>query len=292
MKAMRNRPALLFSIVALAWVTGCGRQGTKSGPANPKLVALIPGDTIAIVGGRMEPLRKAGLVPPLDKMAAETGFNPATDLDEFLLAYNGKSAALLATGRFDATKLTQKLEQAGAKAEKHAGTTIWSNGEQGVALVSSDLAVAAPNSMVRAILDRKVGLNPSLGELLQGLPGDATVWAVSAGGIALPIPERSNLANLEKILSQVESLVAFANVASGVRASATATSVDDAAAKQLHDGLRGLLGLARLTTPKERTDLLKIYDAIDIRQQGRQTRVNAYLGSDDVNRLLDFARSR
>jgi hypothetical protein len=97
---------------------------------------------------------------------------------------------------------------------------------------------------------------------------------------------------LEKILSQVESLVAFANVASGVRASATATSVDEAAAKQLHDGLRGLLGLARLTTPKERADLLKMYDAIDIRQQGRETRVNAYLNRDDVDRMLDFAGGR
>lgn len=253
---------------------------------------MIPGDTMAVAGGRMEPLRKAGLVPPLDKVAAQAGFNPATDLDEFLLAYDGKSAALLATGRFDTIKLTQKLEQAGAKGASHNGATIWTHGERGVALLSSDFAVTGPTRLVRSILDRKGGLNPSLAGLLQAVPGDSTLWVVSAGAIALPVPERSNLANLGKILDQVESLVAFAHVASGIRFSATAASVDETAAKQLHDGLRGLVGLARLTTPKERPDLLKIYDAIDIRRQARETRVNSYLSRDDVDRLRTLASSR
>ena len=292
MKAMRNRPILLLSIVALACLGGCGQAVKKNGPADPRLVAMVPEDTVAIAGGRMEPLRKAELVPDLSRFAAQTGFNPATDIDEFLLAYNGKSAALLAAGRFDNAGLAQNLENTGAKSEKYAQTTIWTNGDQGVALLPAGLAVAAPNNLIRAILDRKTGLSPSLSGPLQSVPGDAAIWAVSAGGIALPIPERSNLANLDKILSQVESLVAFAHVATGVRASATATSVDEAAAKKLHDGLRGLLGLARLSTPSQRSDLLKIYDAIDIRQQARETRLNAYFSRDDMNHLLDIARGR
>ena len=73
------------------------------------------------------------------------------------------------------------------------------------------------------------------------------------------------------------------------RAPATATPVAAAAAKQLHDGLRGLLGLARLTTPKERTDLLKIYDAIDIRQQGKNLVVDFVKTTvpDNLRRKLD-----
>lgn len=292
MKAMRNRPLLFLFIVALACAAGCGRAARKSGPANPRLAALIPLDTVALAGGHVEPLRKAGLLPDLSRFAAQTGFNPANDVDEFLLAYNGRSPALLAAGRFDSAKLAQSIEQAGASREQYAGTTIWTNADQGLALLPDGLAVAAPTSLVRAILDRKTALSASLQGLLQSVPGDATVWAVSTGGIALPIPERSNLANIEKVLNQVESLMAFANVASGVRLTATAISVDEAAAKKLHDGLRGLLGLARLSTPSHRADLLKIYDAIDIRQQARETRLNAYFRRDDVDRLLELARGR
>lgn len=292
MKAMRDRPLLFLFIVALACAAGCGRAARKSGPANPRLVALIPQDTVALAGGRIQPLRDAGLLPDLSRFAAQTGFNPATDVDEFLLAYNGQSAALLAAGRFDSAKLVQGIQQAGAAPEQYAGTTIWTNAGQGLALLPDGLAVAAPTALVRAILDRKTALSASLQGLLETVPADATVWAVSTGGIPLPVPERSNLANIEKVLNQVESLVAFAHVASGARVTATAVSLDEAAAKKLHDGLRGLLGLARLSTPGRRTDLLKIYDAIDIRQQARETRLNAYFSRDDVDRLLELSRGR
>lgn len=127
----------------------------------------------------------------------------------------------------------------------------------------------------------------SVKQLIDRLPGDANLWAVALGGISLPmIPERSNFANLQKVISDVRSVTASANVANGVQLNATATSADEVAAKKLHDALRGLIGFARLSTPQDRQDLLKLYDAVAVKQQAADVRVDAYFTRDAVDQIL------
>jgi hypothetical protein len=53
----------------------------------------------------------------------------------------------------------------------------------------------------------------------------------------------------------------------------------------LHDAVRGLLGLARLSTPTQQTELLAVYDAINVRQQGKETRVSGYLTRSQIDQV-------
>ena len=59
-----------------------------------------------------------------------------------------------------------------------------------------------------------------------------------------------------------------------------------------HDMLRGMIGFARLRTPDNQPELLKLYDAINVTQQQTQTQVTADIPADQVDRFLDLMPKR
>jgi hypothetical protein len=278
---MTRVTAFSGALLLVALTVGCSKPKPAAGPASGLLVALIPADSVALAGGRLEPLRKADLLPPFAELEGKTGFNPATDVDEFLFAYNGQSGCLLVEGRFD----LETLKKAGASRQTVAGREVWSMEAGAMVFVSNRVAVMGPPALVKTSIEGKTAPGSKLTELLRGIPADAALWAVSLGQLRVPVPERSNLANIEKILSEVETVTAYAKVGSGVDFAALAVSADDASARKLHDAVRGLLGLARLSTPTQQTELLAVYDAINVRHQGKETRVSGYLTRSQIDQV-------
>ncbi|MCC6588700.1 MAG: hypothetical protein IT168_18535 [Bryobacterales bacterium] len=253
----------------------------------PELVASVPGDTVAVIGGKVDPLRKAGLTTAIERVATREGFNPISECEQFVVAFDGKAPFVAAYGRFQRTDIEKKLTAGGGKPEQWQGKAVWTNGDTAAAFVSDQMVVAGMRPAVEASLNGKAGAPVHVKELIGRLPGDANLWAVALGGIPLPmIPERSNLANLQKVILDVRSVIVSANVANGVQLKATATSADEAGAKKLHDALRGLIGFARLSTSQERQDLLKLLDAIAVKQQAAEVNVDAYFTRDAVDQIL------
>jgi hypothetical protein len=58
------------------------------------------------------------------------------------------------------------------------------------------------------------------------------------------------------------------------------TSPDASAARQIHDALRGLIGIGRLSTPDNQRELLRFFDAIQVSQEDRTVRVRASIPLD------------
>lgn len=57
-------------------------------------------------------------------------------------------------------------------------------------------------------------------------------------------------------------------------------------AQRVHDALRGLIGLARLSTNDSELDLLRMWDAISVDQDQQVIRIHADLPEDLTDKLL------
>jgi hypothetical protein len=59
-------------------------------------------------------------------------------------------------------------------------------------------------------------------------------------------------------------------------------------AQRVHDALRGLVGLARLSTNTSNMDLLRLWDAVDVDQDQDMVHVRADLSADLTEKLFTY----
>lgn len=235
------------ALVMLAWLgTGCGPRTPPSVEIDPALARLVPGDTLALMGVKVDALRAT---PLYGKWIAPRLDNLPKDVSELLVVSNGKSAAVFAKGKSSVFQL------------------------------GSD--VPPPRS--------KDGLPAGLREKMRSIPPQSQIWAAGIGSLALvddAIPKDGNLANLRNVLSKIESWSAGADLRSGLKAEARGVYRTDADAKFIHDALRGLLGLGRLSTPDNAPELLRFYDGIQVAQQTNSVLVTADIAADVLDKAL------
>ena len=60
----------------------------------------------------------------------------------------------------------------------------------------------------------------------------------------------------------------------------------------MNDALRGIIGLARLTTKTGDSDLLRLYDAIEVRTDGNAVKIDAKIAPDMVPSMVALLRGR
>ena len=291
-----------LAVAGLA-VAGCRTTPQGAVRIDPVLESLVPADTLALAGLRMEALRatpvyqkwaasKAAL--PLEGLAKETGVDLRKDVSEALLASNGKESLVLARGKFSRSQLESNLTQRGAGRERYEGYTLIGDDEAALVVLDSTTIVAGRPAMVRAALQRRSrsgGAPRALLEEIRKITGDNQMWGVSLGGFeqvsqAVPLP--GNLANLARIAGLIEKSTFAADLRSGLSASASMLCRTEQDAKTLSDALRGLIGLARLSTPDSEPDLLRLYDGIQVSLEQRTVKVRAQIPQE----LLDKAVAR
>jgi hypothetical protein len=269
-----------FPLFLCLAIEGCG------GRVHSAWTAFVPPDTMALVGVRLDQLQAtpayrklAGQhrLPRFDEFRSDTGVDPERDIRELLLAYDGQNALWIARGTF-------QLKQAGSP--RNGSFTV----------IDKDTALAGPPAVVRAAIDRyKSGRGSAPGSLLsrvQALTGDPQIWAVTSGWTGLPpetLRQMGNAANLDRVLRSTESTTLTADLRAGLHAVLAAECRNEGDGLNLSAELRGLLGLMR-SVPKNRPDLLRALDGIQVTQQGRSVKVNVDLPQDLFDRLLDGGR--
>ena len=269
-----------FPLLLCLAIEGC------RGRADFAWTAIVPPDTMALAGVRLDQLRAtpayrtlAGQhrLPRFDDFRSDTGIDPERDIRELLLAYDGQNALWIARGTF-------QLREAGSP--RNSSVTI----------IDKDTALAGPVAVVRAAIDRyKGGRGGAPGSLLtrvEALPGDPQIWAVTSGWTGLrpeTLRQMGNAANLDRVLRSTESTTLTADLRAGMHAAIAAECRNEADGLNLSAELRGLLGLMR-SVPKNRPDLLRALDSIQVTQQGRSVKVNVDLPQDLLDRLLDEGR--
>jgi hypothetical protein len=289
-------------------LSGCLPKQSASLHVSAALEALVPADTVVVLGLNLAALSNTAVyqklnirvpLPLLEEFEQQTGLDPRKDLSEFLVCSNGKNALLLARGKFRVADLEARFKSKGVTPENYKGHALFGDQRAAVTFLDSSTAAAGPSAELRALIDRTggqagskgVGLPPQLRDLLRTLPEGDQVYAALTGGVEnlnLPLPREGNMGNILDALKSVESATLGMNLSKGIDAAAVVNCKTDGDAKFVHDLVRGLVGFGRLNTPDNKPEMLKLYDAIQVTQKQSQTKVTADVPEELADHFLDL----
>ncbi|MGP0075134.1 MAG: hypothetical protein ACLPWF_24755 [Bryobacteraceae bacterium] len=293
----------LAPLLCLLALTACQPKQSASLHVSPALEALVPADTVVVLGLNLAAIRNTSVyqklitrvpLPQLDRFAQQTGLDPRKDLSEVLLCSNGKDALLLVRGQFRVPDLEARIKSNGGSASSYKGHPVFGDERASVVFLDDSTAAGGTTPAIHALLDQPNaarGLPVALRDLLRTLPAGDHVYAALTGGIEnlnLPLPRGGNLGNVMQALRSVDSATLGMNLANGMDAIAVVNCSTERDAKFIHDLLRGLIGFGRLNTPDNQPDLLKLYDAIQVTQQQAQTKATADVPQALTDKFLDL----
>jgi len=292
---MRFRLLAVLAVGALAFSCRKPETGVRIDPA---LATIVPADTIALAGVKIEGIRETALYKKyleksetlrIDELSKATGFDPRTDLYELLLVSNGKDALVMARGKFTPLGLEPKPTE-GIQRMSYGGLNLLGDEKTAVAFINPSVAVAGPTPVLKHFIDHRTetnGIPAALHDQMSAVRPSSQVWAVALGGerlLAL-IPKSGNMANLNRMLGDVQWATLSLDMHTGVDLLAQAQYSNEKSAKQTGDALRALLGFARLNTPNNEPDLLKAYDGIQVNQLGMVLKFTAQLSPEMIDKL-------
>ena len=285
--------------VGLVFLASCNKPAQPV-HIDPALRVLVPDDTVLMVGLRLDALRNTPVFqkyfanrtfPQAEEFNRVTGVDLKKDVWQLLLCSNGKDSLLLARGKFSPSDLEPKFEKEGVERMGYKGFKMFGNEQAAVLMINSTVAIAGPPAGLRALVDNKNTKRPDapavLVERLQALPPNSQFWAVYAGGpVRIPVPDDSNLANVNRLLQTVKAGSLSVDFRYGIDATATGLCGTEKESQEVLTALRGIVGLGRLSTKENQTDLLRLYDSIIIDGSGREARLKANIASELVEKFL------
>src|SRR5258706_2372913 len=255
---------LLIAALALA---GCSRPASVGVKTDPVLQTLVPGDTVLMVGTRLEAVEKTPVYQKyfagrqfsqIEELAQRTGLDPRKDLWELLFVSNGKQSVLLGRGKF-ANEMEPRLEKEGAQRMGYKGFNLIGNERGAVVFINSSTAAIGEIDALHSLIDQREashGPPPALAAMMKEIPSDVQFWAAYTGGsVKLPFEEISNLANVNKLLSYVQSGNVYFDLRTGLDGVALGNCSSEEGAQQVRDALKALVGIGRLSAPKNQPEL-------------------------------------
>ena len=233
-------------------------------------------------------------LPQLDELKRQTGMDPRKDLSQLLSCSDGKNTLLLARGKFNRSVVEEGFKKDGTPAMPYKNYTLFGK-EQGAAFLflNDSTAILGTASQLRAIIDHPSsgGMPPALRDQLRTLPSGDQIYAASSGGFGalnIATPPNSNLATVMQALRSVQTATLGMDLSHGLSATAEVNCATERDAKFVHDMVKGIVGLGRLNTPDNQPEMLKLYDAIQVTQQGTHTQAKADIPQDLADKFLDL----
>jgi len=301
------RRALFFEIgvcplfcLLLAALAGCVK--TPPGPKiDPALASLIPPDTILLAGARLEALEKTPIylnhlakrsMPLIDDFPKQIGLDVRRqDLWELLLISDGKQSVFLGHGKF-ANEAEPRIQRPGAIRFGYKGYNLVGDERQAVLLISPSVIGYGPTPALRWLIDQKgksTGPPAALAAQLKEMPAEAVLWATYGGGItSLPFNAPGDMANMNKIITSIQSGSVFLDLRTGVNGLATGTCGSEEDAKMLYDSLRALQGLGRMAITKEQPERGRILDGLRVTQESRKVNIHIEEPEELVDTFLNL----
>lgn len=291
---------LLVVVAALA-LAAC-KKTSGGALVDPALSVLVPADTTMLVGIRVEDLLKTPIykkyladrtLAPLDDFSKQFAIDPRKDIWELLFISNGKENVILGRGRFP-SEPEQRFpsELQGATRTSYRGYNLIGNDQTSLVLIGATVAGVGDTAGLKRILDARAQTNgpPAvLAARMKEVPVTAGFWSAYAGSpISVPEGASANVGNMVKILNSIQSGAFYMDLRTAVSGKATGIAATDAGAKELHDSLRGLLGLGRLMGAKDDVKLQRLFDGLRVTLDGKN--VNLYIEEqeDAITTLMDF----
>jgi hypothetical protein len=295
--------AATLALLSLALIA-CLPKKSASLHVNPALEALVPSDTVVVLGVNLASIGTTPIyqklitrvpVPQLDRFIEETGLDPRKDLSELLLCSNGKSPLLLIRGKFRIADLDARFKSKGVAPSNYKGHGLFGDDRAAITFLDDSTAAAGSPIALHSLIDQAGskggGLPPELRDLLRTLPEGDQVYAALTGGVEnlnLPVTREGNLGSILDALRSVESATLGLNLSKGMDAVVVVNCKTERDAKFIHDLVRGLVGFGRLNTPDNKPEMLKLYDAIQVTQQQSQAKVTADVPEELADHFLDL----
>jgi hypothetical protein len=287
-------------IILILILTGC--VSTPPGPhIDPALASLIPPDTILLAGARLDKLQETPVykqhladrtVPLIDDFPKQIGLRvKRKDLWELLLLSDGKQSILLGRGKF-ADEAEPRIDRPGATRFAYKGFNMVGDEREAVLLLSPSVIGLGPTAALRSLIDNKGKSNgppAALADRLKEMSPDAIFWAAYGGGIrTLPFKLLGDMANVNKLVSSIQSGSVYLDLRAGVNGLAVGICANDQDAKGLYDALKALSGLGRLAIPKDRPEEARMLDGLRITQDAHTVNIHIEEPEDLVNTMLNL----
>jgi len=286
--------------VAALLLAGCTpRPAETSVFIDPQFASLIPADTTLLVGLRVENLVKTpiyqkylsgGKISIVDRIARGTGINPEKSLWNLMFVSTGKQSFVLGRGKFADELMAPDFSKKGVRRFGYQGFTLFGDDQQAMLMVNSSTIAVADTPTLRWLVDQRsslTGLPARLTALTKEIPRQTQFWGAYLGG-AIDLPFTGNLQNANKILGLVGSGTFYFDFTNGLQGTLTGVAANPQDAQQVHDGLQGFLGLGRMMTPKTRPELARIFDGIQVVQEGQRISVKITEPEDLAGTLIDM----
>jgi len=261
---------------------------------------MVPPGATSLVGAHMDLIKQASMyqkllavqgLSQLDQFARETGFDPRRDVREILFVTEAQGSVLLARGSFHVNPAVMK----NSTRTRVGQYDIWGQGEDGFCILDPTLAAAGNIPAIRETLTEWTsGPHTAAQHLLSyasAVNPQYQIWGVSTGTgnfLADHPPAANSGLDFSAIFRSLQDYWFQADFSTGMKAEIHATTHTEKDAMNIRDAARGLIGLGRLNTPDNQSDLLKIWDGISVDQQGRSVSISADVTQDLVDRLVQL----
>lgn len=265
---------------------------------DPALETMVPPDTVLLVGTRLEALLKTPVYQKyfagaqfsqVEDFARRTGLDPRKDLWELLFVSNGHSGVLLGRGKF-ANEMEPKLEKEGAERFGYKGFNLIGNERGAVMFINSSTAAVGEIAALHSLIDQRDqshGPPAPLAALMKDIPSDAQFWGAYTGG-SITLPLDGNLANVNKLLGYVQNGSLYFDLRNGLAGVVNANCSSEQGAQEVQGALRALVGIGRLSTPKDQPDLAQVYDSIRVTQDSRRVKLYIDVPQTMVDKFLSL----
>lgn len=283
-------PAITSAALAALILTGCQRE-PASARVDAAIAPLIPSNTAVLAGFRLDKLQKTPFYERyvtgeralrfFREFQQRTGLDPRKDLWELDVAVSPDSQLVFARGKFGGQfGLEPRIEMPGMTRLSHKGYPILATKDGGVTFFNTGVAVLGPVEQLKRVIDNRdnaAGAPKELLALVGKIPARAHLWAVSSQLGAMMPQERveGTMGNFLRMGQTAGEFRLWSDLAEGVDLEANLTYPDEKMAAQVRDALKALLGILRLRTPSDQTELLQAYSNIFPTSVGAQVRVTA-----------------
>lgn len=282
---MRFFAATLLSVFTVFLLGGCANQNANRLDIDKAFRPLIWPEAKLLAGIDIKKLKQSPLYQKhqdqlnrlLERRGVDgMGIDLRRDVDYIGVSSDGKRVLVFAKGDF---KNRSKKDATGGK-------LVFRNDR--VALAGDPEAIRS----ALALEEKGSGEVPEeLAARIHSLPASDEVWLVSRGKLPLAdMPMRSDTrSNLGNFVNFINGMTIGAGVETGVKLDARFSCISPEAATRINDGFRGLIGLARLSTKDNETELLKVYDAFQVSKNESTVSVEADVAAQQTERLLQMA---
>lgn len=233
----------------------CSRPAQRSSVfIDPALIALVPADTTLLAGARVDALAKTPAFQKLvhnaviQDVARRTNIDPEKALWHVMFASNGRRGLVLARGKFSDELMAPDFTRNGIDRFGYKGLTMFGNAQDALVLFNSSTIALGETKALHALIDERPSIKnlpARLDALVRTIPPDAQLWGAFAGG-SVELPLTGNLANLERVLSMVESGTFHATFDHKMHVTASLAATSDQSAQDLQGAVQALMALAKL----------------------------------------------